>query len=188
MTPTELGSGISRCVHLTYDSHPDSTEILKKTALVERSFLILCFTSGLLQVWISRYAMISDGVSYLDVGDAYFRHNWSTAINGYWSPMYSWCLGLALYVFKPSLRWEFIIVHLVNFVIYLAALLCFRFFLYSVLRAVREQAAECAEGPGSLARLGFVGTWIQCLPLGVPGIDRSRTSHTRSSWLRRLCS
>ncbi len=61
--------------------------------------------------------------------------------------MYSWCLGLALHVFKPSLRWEFITVHLVNLVIYLAALLCFRFFLYSVLRAVREQAAECAEGP-----------------------------------------
>lgn len=147
MTPTELSPDVSRCVHLAYDSHPDSAEIRKKTVLVERSFLILCFTLGLLQLWISRYAMISDGVSYLDVGDAYFRGDWAAAVNGYWSPLYSWCLGLALHVFKPSLRWEFITVHLVNFVIYLAALLCFRFFLYSVLRAVREKAAECAEGP-----------------------------------------
>jgi hypothetical protein len=91
--------------------------------------------------------MNPDGIPYLDVGDAYFRGDWASAVNGYWSPMYSWCLGLALHIFKPSLRWEFITVHLVNLIIYLAALLCFRFFLYSVIRAVREQVAECDEGP-----------------------------------------
>jgi len=108
----------------------------------ERSLLIVCVALGIAQVWISRYAMVPDGMSYLDIGDAYFRGDWPAAINAYWSPMYSWCLGLALYVLKPSMRWEFITVHLVNLIIYVGALFSFRFFLHSVLRAIRDEETE----------------------------------------------
>jgi hypothetical protein len=102
------------------------------------SFLILCALLGIVQVWITRHAMNSDGISYLDIGDAYFRGDWTAAVNGYWSPMYSWWLGLVLHLVKPSLRWEFVAVHLVNLIIYFVALLCFRFFIHSVLHALRE--------------------------------------------------
>jgi len=106
--------------------------------LTDRSFLILCTVLGVVQIWISRYTMLSDGVSYLDIGDAYFRRDWAAAVNGYWSPMYSWWLGLALHLVKPSLRWEFVTVHAVNLIIYIAALFSFRFFIHSVTRALKE--------------------------------------------------
>ena len=44
------------------------------------------------------------------------------------SPLYSWLLGLGLALVKPSIRWEFPLVHLINFLIYVGALGCFAFF------------------------------------------------------------
>lgn len=113
---------------------------IKKMFLTERSCLIACILLGAMQAWLFRYSMISDGVSYLDIADAYFRGDWASAINAYWSPMYSWCLGLALFLFKPSIGWEFITVHVVNLILYIAALFCFRFFLHSVLRAIKQDS------------------------------------------------
>jgi len=106
----------------------------------ERWLLLACLALGALQVWISRYALGSDGVSYLDVGDAFFRRDWARAINGYWSPLYAWCEGLALGVLKPSLWWEPVTVHAVNLAIYLAALFSFRFFLHTLLRILRKDS------------------------------------------------
>ncbi len=120
-------------------------EATKKALFTERSMLIFCIGLGAVQAWICRYCMISDGVSYLDIGDAYMRRDWAMAINAYWSPLYSWCLGLALYLLKPSIWWEFPTVHIVNFIIYVGALFCFRFFLHSVLRSLREESTAAAD-------------------------------------------
>ena len=119
--------------------------------LTERSLVICCIVMGALQAWICRDQMISDGVSYLDIGDAYLRGDWSAAVNAYWSPMYSWCLGLALYLLKPSIWWEFVTVHLVNLIIYLVALFCFRFFLRSVLRALKESDTRGTDDSAPLS-------------------------------------
>jgi hypothetical protein len=112
---------------------------MKDKALSERSLLILCIALGTGQAWINRYAMNQDGMSYLDVGDAFFRRDWAQAISGYWSPMYCWFVGLALHLVRPSIWWEFITVHVVNLLIYFAALFCFRFFVHSLLLAIRGQ-------------------------------------------------
>jgi hypothetical protein len=108
----------------------------------ERGLLVLCVALGAAQIWISRYALGSDGVSYLDVGDAFFRRDWAQAINGYWSPFYAWCEGIALGLIKPSLWWEPITVHAVNFLIYVLSLFSFRFFLHSLLQALRKESAS----------------------------------------------
>ena len=113
--------------------------------LSERSLLVLCVVLGAIQVWIVRYAMNQDGMSYLDVGDAYFRRDWANAISGYWSPMYTWFLGLALYVMKPSMWWGCITVHFVNLIIYVGALFSFRFFLHSVVGTLRDEETENAD-------------------------------------------
>ncbi|HKP72665.1 MAG TPA: hypothetical protein VJT82_06990, partial [Pyrinomonadaceae bacterium] len=47
---------------------------------------------------------------------------------------YSWLLGLAMLVFKPSAYWEFSVVRLVNFTIFLGALAAFEFFLGELLK------------------------------------------------------
>jgi hypothetical protein len=69
------------------------------------------------------------GISYLDMGDAFMRADWQTALNGLWSPLYAIPLGLVTTFFKPSVRWEFPLVHLINFFIFVGALFAFDFFL-----------------------------------------------------------
>ena len=92
-------------------------------------FRVLAIGLGALHVYaaIKSQSMNADGISYLDIGDAYFRADWATAINPVWSPLYSWILGFANFVIRPTIQWEFPVVHLVNFIIYLGALSGFEF-------------------------------------------------------------
>ncbi|HXC41990.1 MAG TPA: hypothetical protein VNY51_00540 [Candidatus Dormibacteraeota bacterium] len=124
----------------------------------ERLPLILCILLGTAQAWISRYAMNQDGTSYLDVGDAFFRGDWAKAISGYWSPMYCWWVGLALHVVKPSIWWEFATVQAANLIIYFVALFCFRFLLHSIVRALREEAANKVDDTRPLP--DWVVSWL----------------------------
>ncbi len=87
---------------------------------------------------IKSQSMNADGISYLDIGDAYFRGDWATAINAVWSPLYSWILGLVNFLVKPAMAWEFPTVHIINFFIFLAALLSFEFMWASVRAAPNE--------------------------------------------------
>jgi 4-amino-4-deoxy-L-arabinose transferase-like glycosyltransferase len=95
--------------------------------------------------WATRFTMNPDGTSYLDIGDAYWQGDWHMAINAYWSPFYSWILGLFLKVLRPSPYWEYPLVHLVNFLIYVAALACFEFFLGNFIRNRRASGKEPGE-------------------------------------------
>jgi len=97
--------------------------------MVHMLFRVLAIGLGMLHVYaaITSQSMNADGISYLDIGDAYFRADWPNAINPVWSPLYSWILGFANFVLQPSIQWEFPVVHLVNFVIYLMALSSFEF-------------------------------------------------------------
>ncbi len=96
-------------------------------------FWLFAVVLGAFHAWDARHHMNADGISYLDVGDAYFRGDWKMAINAYWGPLYSWLLGLAMIVIKPSSYYEFTVVHLVNFVIFLFTLGCFHFFLMQLI-------------------------------------------------------
>jgi len=92
-------------------------------------FRITAIVLGGLHIYaaIKSQSMNADGIAYLDIGDAYFRADWTNAINAVWSPLYSWILGFANFVFKPSMQWEFPTVHIINFLIYLGALASFEF-------------------------------------------------------------
>lgn len=92
--------------------------------------------------WISRYAMNEDGISYLDMGDAFMRGDWQVAVNGHWSPLYSWLTGLALLLFRPSPRWEFPVVHLINFLVFLFALAAFSFLVRELIACRRQRSSK----------------------------------------------
>jgi hypothetical protein len=109
------------------------------------SFWCVAVALGAADAWASRFTMNPDGISYLDMGDAYWRADWHMALNAYWSPLYSWILGLFLKVLKPSPYWEYPLVHLVNLVIYLGTLLCFEFFLGKFIRNCRASKKEAGE-------------------------------------------
>lgn len=93
-------------------------------------FRLLAVGLGAVHTWVAvvQGAMSEDGISYLDMGDAYLRGDWAMAINTVWSPLYACLLGLCNWLLRPSMAWEFSIVHIVNFALYLLALVCFEFF------------------------------------------------------------
>ncbi|MBV9343020.1 MAG: hypothetical protein JO159_19305, partial [Acidobacteria bacterium] len=93
---------------------------------------------GAAEAWAARFTMFPDGVAYLDVGDAFWRGDWHNAISAYWSPLYPWVLGAFVGTIKPSLYWEYPLVHFVNFLIYLATLACFEFFLRTFIARQRK--------------------------------------------------
>ena len=116
---------------------------------------MLAFTLGALHTWaaVANYSMNADGISYLDIGDAYWRGDWQNAINPVWSPMYSWILGMVMRLFKPAMRWEFPLVQVVNFVIYLIAFASFAFFWrqvwnYQQARLANEKGQAFISLPG----------------------------------------
>jgi hypothetical protein len=122
---------------------------------------------GAVDLWASRNAINPDGVSYLDMGDAFFRRNWHMAVNSYWSPLYPWIEGFFQRLQKPSPRWEFPLVHVVNLLIYLGALASFDYFLRSFIHF--HNLSRCSP---SLSRLPERGDLDE---IGVgEGADNSR--------------
>jgi len=95
-------------------------------------------TLGALQAWREMQSMTGDGLAYLDIADAYLKRDWASALNAYWSPLYSWLLALALAVARPSRYWEFAVAHAVNFVIYIGAAASFEFMLAQLMLCRRK--------------------------------------------------
>jgi hypothetical protein len=105
---------------------------------------ILALAIGALQTWAGRFGIGEDGLSYVDIADAYLRGDWQHTVNAYWSPMYSWLIAIVLGVTRPSPFLESTVVHIGNFLIYVAALAAFEFLLRSLLRVHRQRTIEAA--------------------------------------------
>ncbi len=115
---------------------------------LERVLMFATIALGALHAWCGRYSMNVDGMSYLDLGDSFFRRDWVNAVNAYWSPLYPWTLGTVLGLTNPSPKWEFPVVHLVNFGVLVAALFAFRFLLHTLLEFGREQTSDTTPQEG----------------------------------------
>jgi 4-amino-4-deoxy-L-arabinose transferase-like glycosyltransferase len=121
-------------------------------------FWILGITLGIIYALANRNYMSPDGICYLNVGDALFRGDWHSAINALWSPLYGWILGLAIFLFKPSISREFPVVQLVNLCIYTCALACFTFFMDNLLNYHQTQVAlENEQDAIGLPRWAIMG-------------------------------
>ncbi len=79
-----------------------------------------------------RSPVLADGLAYLDLARAYARHDWHTAVNGYWGPLYAWLLAIGMRFFHPGVRTEFPEARAVNFALFAAALYTFSKFWHSV--------------------------------------------------------
>ena len=102
-------------------------------------FWCLAIVLGALHVWVYRNDLNPDSVSYIEMAEAAVRSGWHALVSGYWSPLYPMLLSVGFRILHPSMYWEFTVVHLVNFVVYLADLLCFEFFLKELLSARRTE-------------------------------------------------
>lgn len=108
-----------------------------------------------IDAWAGRYEMTHDGISYLDMSDALLRGDWAGAVNGHWSPLYSWLLAAARWIVGTGAQWEFPLVHAVNLLVFLAALVAFDFFLRELLRYRRDAGAASAPA-WVIASVGYV--------------------------------
>src|SRR5215213_2909446 len=124
---------------------------------IRPAFWTLAIVFGLLHAWSYRQDIRDvDGISYLDMGDAYLRGDWRTALNGCWSPLYSWLLAGAMRLIQPSPEQEYPATQLVSFAIYLGALVCFEGFLRELIRSGPGTAADRAALPEwTLRALGY---------------------------------
>lgn len=104
-----------------------------------RFFLIasLIYTAAVILVfpYLRYYVDNPDTLSYISIAQKYYRHDYSNAINGYWSPLISWMLALLLNIPRD----EVYIFKLLQLLIGLFALFNFAKLVYHVIhsRAIR---------------------------------------------------
>lgn len=142
LSPAVADSETIYATRVLHDHHPSPIRLV---------CWIICFVIGALAAWCARTTMYPDGISYLDIGDSYCRGDWHNALNAYWSPLYSWIVGVALKVFRPSIEGEFPLVHLINFVMYLVALAGFSFFVGTFVK----QIGKSKRDNGSWGEIGL---------------------------------
>ena len=139
------------------------------------SIWFFAIVAGFLQAWGGRFYIDPDGVNYLDIADAYVRHDWASAINDYWSPLYSWLLAGTKWLFHPSPYWESTALHLLNFALYLLAILSFEFFFRRLLALLAERYPDAVGDQGlpgwAWWTLGYAAFLIAALRLIALGND-----------------
>jgi hypothetical protein len=79
-------------------------------------------------VAVLQQSMNEDGISYLDLGDALLAGDWAWAISSVWSPLYGVLIASIVQLTEATIQWEFPVVQLANFGIYILALLAFEYF------------------------------------------------------------
>ena len=98
-------------------------------ALLGRALALAAVIVGLIHTLARRWSMNPDGISYLDIADRYAQGDWAAAVNATWSPALSWILAGVFAVFGHNPASEFMVAHLVLFVLYGCAVAAFAWFL-----------------------------------------------------------
>lgn len=109
------------------------------------------------QAWIFRYQVTADSISYLDMSDGVLPgSDWHRLINGVWSPLYPFLLGVFRRVFGISPANEIVDGHLLNIAFFLFAFICFEFFLQIAVKkfTIREEPSASDSG------LAPLPTWV----------------------------
>jgi len=95
------------------------------------------------QAWIRRYDVSADSISYLDMSDAVMPGgDWHRLINGVWSPLYPFLLGLFRRLLHVSAKQEIAFGHLWNILIFAFAFVCFEYLVSTVARIVDVPSPE----------------------------------------------
>jgi len=71
--------------------------VFKKDRLVFALFFLIYAFIGLILVPYYQYSIDADGISYISIAQKYARADFKNAVNGYWSPFYSWLLAPLLF-------------------------------------------------------------------------------------------
>ncbi len=111
--------------------------------------------AGLIQAWFSRHYAFSDGISYLEIATNYAKGDWHSALNSYWSPLYSWILAGILVVFKTDPYWQPALLHLVNYLAYLVSLLALESLLSNLFQFQRRHIGPNGFSQSAIRLAGY---------------------------------
>jgi hypothetical protein len=104
------------------------------------------------QAWIGRYEVSADSISYLDMSDGLQRgSDWHLMINGMYSQLYPFLLGIFRRIFSISPGNEIPYSHLLGVVFFVFAFACFEFFLIGAAGKIRPPNQGSGENRMALA-------------------------------------
>jgi len=90
-----------------------------------------------MQAWAFRYYVSADAISYLDMSDSVMPGgDWHRLINGVWSPLYPFLLGVFRRILHVSPANEIVAGHLLNLAFFLFAFACFEVLLRRAMRKI----------------------------------------------------
>ena len=104
------------------------------------SALVLVIAAG--DAWANRHQIGPDGISYLDVATVVFAHGIRAGASIAWSPAYTWIVGAALELVRPSRPHELIVVMAVNVLIVAVVLLAFVWWLRELFALLRHRRVQ----------------------------------------------
>jgi hypothetical protein len=120
------------------------------TALLRAGFWIFGILLASAQSWITRYQLSADSVSYLDMSDALMPgFTWHRLINGVWSPLYPFLLGIFRRTFQVSPNNEIAAGHLLNIGFFIFSFVCFELFLLGAVRELEAFTLPSTKGQPS---------------------------------------
>ena len=117
------------------------------------SALVLVIAAG--DAWASRHQIGPDGISYLDVATVVFAHGIKAGASIAWSPAYTWLVGAALDLVRPSRSQELIVVMAVNVLIVAAVLVAFAWWLRELFALLRHRHAQLVVSEPILRVLAY---------------------------------
>jgi hypothetical protein len=140
-------------------------------------FWVMGVFVGLIQALATRTIFSPDGLSYLNIARAYVKNGWHAGLNSFWSPLYSWLIAIpdAFHFLNPNN--ELLVLHLLNFLIFLVTMVSFDFFLTSCLESFPEHEGfpplgrESSAALMSIAYMIFLSMILRWSPVGLTTPD-----------------
>lgn len=121
---------------------------------VRLAFWFLATALAVAQAWFSRFLVSADSISYLDMSDGVMPGgDFHRLINGTWSPLYPFLLGIFRRAFHVSPVQEIVAAHFFNVTLFLFALACFEKFAIAM---TRMSVAGSATSPWPANRHSWV--------------------------------
>ena len=115
------------------------------TASWKVATLLLLLILGFLEGWFTRTDFATDAISYLDISRALPAGNWKLVFNPLWSVGYPFLLSITRPFFPKTPGGEWLAIHALNVLIFLATWIAFNYLLESPLL---EDAAEPGKKNG----------------------------------------
>jgi hypothetical protein len=103
-----------------------------------RKLEIACWTVlitlAVVRAWFTRYEFNPDSMSYLDIARAIVTGHPHAIVSAIWSPGYPVLVSFFLWIFRPGISSEFALMHLLNVLVLIGAMFCFRLFWAEISR------------------------------------------------------